>query len=59
MKPMVHAGFFLFSGRAFIDLVKVIVFGAWIWMIVKVAQNETFKLPFLGELAERSVSEQR
>jgi uncharacterized membrane protein len=28
-------------------------------MIVKVSQHETFKLPVLGDLAEKSVSEQR
>jgi uncharacterized membrane protein len=28
-------------------------------MIVKTAQDEMYKLPILGELAEKSVSEQR
>jgi uncharacterized membrane protein len=40
-------------------LLKAIVFGAWIFMIVKVSQDQEFKLPILGELAEKSVSEQR
>jgi uncharacterized membrane protein len=40
-------------------LLKAAVFGAWIFMIVKVAQTETFKLPIVGDLAEKSVSEQR
>lgn len=40
-------------------LMKVVVFGAWVFMIIKTAQDETYKLPILGELAEKSVSEQR
>jgi len=28
-------------------------------MIVKTSQDETYKLPILGDLAEKSVSEQR
>jgi len=40
-------------------LLKITVFGAWIFMIVKTRQGEDFRLPILGELADRSVSEQR
>jgi uncharacterized membrane protein len=40
-------------------LLKVAVFGAWVFMIIKTAQDEMYKLPILGELAEKSVSEQR
>jgi uncharacterized membrane protein len=40
-------------------LLKAAVFGAWIFMIIKASQDELFKLPILGELAEKSVSEQR
>jgi len=40
-------------------LLKAAVFGAWIFMLIKVAQEETFKLPIVGDLAEKSVSEQR
>jgi uncharacterized membrane protein len=35
------------------------VYAAWIFMIIKVAKDEMYKLPLLGELADRSVSEQR
>lgn len=45
--------------RAFPALLKAVVFGAWIFMMVKVSHDETFKLPIVGELAEKSVSEQR
>lgn len=40
-------------------LLKAAMFGVWIFMLVKVSQGESFRLPILGELADRSVSEQR
>lgn len=40
-------------------LLKLAVVGAWIFMIVKTAHGEMYRLPILGELADRSVSEQR
>ncbi len=32
---------------------------AWIFMIIKVSHGENYRLPILGELADRSVCEQR
>jgi uncharacterized membrane protein len=32
---------------------------AWIFMLIKTSQQEAYHLPIVGELAERSVSEQR
>ncbi len=32
---------------------------SWVFMMIKVAHNEDVKLPVLGDLAEKSVSEQR
>jgi uncharacterized membrane protein len=40
-------------------ILKGTLLGIWIFMIVKTSQNETFRLPVLGELADRSMSEQR
>jgi uncharacterized membrane protein len=40
-------------------LMKAGIFAAWVVMIVKTAQDELYKLPILGDLAEKSVSEQR
>jgi uncharacterized membrane protein len=40
-------------------LLQVVVLGAWIFMLVKVTQDQDYRLPLLGELADRSVSEQR
>lgn len=41
------------------SLLKTIVFITWILMLVKTSQNQMFRLPVLGELAEKSMSEQR
>jgi len=40
-------------------LFKMVVIGAWIFMIVKASQGERYRLPVFGELAERSLTEQR
>jgi uncharacterized membrane protein len=45
--------------KAVSSILKVGVFGAWIFMLVKTSQGENFRLPLLGELADRSVSEQK
>ena len=45
--------------RILSGLLQVCVFAAWIWMIIKTSQEQMFHLPIVGELAERSVAEQR
>ncbi len=45
--------------RAAAGFLHMIVFGAAIWMIIKTSQNEMFRLPILGDLADRLVAEQR
>jgi uncharacterized membrane protein len=45
--------------QVFSGLMKAVIFGAWIFMIIKTSHDETYKLPILGDLAEKSVSEQR
>lgn len=45
--------------RVFGAVLKLAVFATWIFMIVKVSHDQVYKLPILGDLAERSVSEQR
>ena len=40
-------------------VLKIAIFVAWIVMMIKAAHNEKYKLPFLGELAEKSVAEQK
>jgi uncharacterized membrane protein len=55
--------FAMVPGHAFrsgvTGILKALLFLAWIFMIVKTSQNETYRLPVVGELAERSLSEQR
>jgi uncharacterized membrane protein len=45
--------------RAVPGLMQLAIFGCWIFMIIKISHDVNFKLPILGELAEKSVSEQR
>jgi uncharacterized membrane protein len=47
------------STRFLSQVMQIAVFGSWIFMLVKTSQGENFRLPILGELADRSVSEQR
>jgi uncharacterized membrane protein len=49
--------FFFHTGS--VNIFKLAVFAVWIFMIVKTSQDQVYKLPVLGELAERSVAEQR
>jgi uncharacterized membrane protein len=44
--------------RLFTSILHLSVYAGWIFMIIKVAKDEMYKLPILGELADRSVSEQ-
>ena len=48
-----------FPGQVLPRLLSLAVFAAWIVMLIKVHQNEDYRLPIFGELADRSVSEQR
>lgn len=45
---------FFFGGA-----LKVIIFGCWIFMLLKASEGVRYRLPLLGELAERSVAEQK
>jgi len=42
-----------------VGILKIGIFAIWIFMIVKTSQHETYRLPLLGDLAERSLAEQR
>ena len=54
---MPHSGWR--AGGAVGGLLHLAVLVAWIWMIIKTSQEQFFSLPIIGELAERSVAEQR
>jgi uncharacterized membrane protein len=53
--------FFLPGGRvphvSFDLFLQLAIIGVWIFMLVKVSQDQTYSLPILGELAHKSVSE--
>jgi uncharacterized membrane protein len=61
LKPLMHmpGDFGPSMYRIFPALLQLAVLCAWIFMIIKAAHDEVYKLPVLGELAEKSVSEQR
>ena len=48
-----------FTGRFVRGVLKSAVFLSWLFMLVKTSQHQMFRLPIIGELAERSMSEQR
>jgi len=45
--------------RAVPEAMHLVILIAWIFMIIKVSHDENYRLPIIGELADRSVSEQR
>lgn len=47
------------STHALVNMLQAVLVLAWVWMLVKVSQHQSYKLPFLGDLAEKSVAEQR
>lgn len=42
-----------------VGVLHAAILAAWIFMLVKASRNEAYHLPIVGELAERSVAEQR
>ncbi len=59
LSPMMSGASRILLGFHAGGLLKACLIGAWIFMLVKVSQRERFKLPIIGDLAEKSVSEQR
>ena len=45
--------------RSISQILHLVVVGAWIFMLIKVSQDQDYHLPVIGDLADRSVSEQR
>ena len=41
------------------SMLTLVIYVAWIVMLIKTSQQQHFSLPIVGELAERSVAEQR
>jgi len=40
-------------------LLKLAVFGVWVFMVIKTSQDQIVRLPILADLADRSLAEQR
>ena len=59
LSPMMNGPARFLFGFHLSGMLKAVLIGAWIFMLVKVSQRERFKLPVIGDLAEKSVSEQR
>ncbi len=58
VSPAVRFGFFTYGlSRAIPQLLSLAIFVGWIIMLIKVYQDEDYRLPLLGELADRSVTE--
>ena len=57
--PLVSFGPHFGPQRAVVHLLQLVILGAWIFMLVKTSQQQFFRLPVIGEIAERSVAEQR
>jgi uncharacterized membrane protein len=55
--PSSAVGFPVF--RSISQILHLVIVGAWIFMLMKVSQDVDYRLPVLGELADRSVHEQR
>jgi uncharacterized membrane protein len=45
--------------RGVSHILQLLIVAAWIFMLVKVSQNQDYRLPILGDLADRSVHQQR
>jgi len=45
--------------HVFPEVLHLVILIAWIFMIIKVSHDEHYRLPIIGELADRSVCEQR
>jgi uncharacterized membrane protein len=59
LSPIVMIPGPFFMRHFFVGIMKLVIIGIWIFMIVRISQGQSYRLPILGELAERSVSEQR
>jgi len=59
VSPILHIGHGDGPFRAASGLLHLAVLAAWVLMLIKTSQGHHYSLPIIGELAERSVAEQR
>jgi uncharacterized membrane protein len=55
--PASNVGFPFY--RTISQLLHLVIVGAWVFMLIKVSHDQDYHLPVIGDLADRSVSEQR
>src|SRR5512135_1396212 len=55
--PVSTVGFPVY--RSISQLLHLVIVVAWIFMLMKVSHDQDYRLPVIGDLADRSVSEQR
>ena len=56
--PAARFGFLEYGlSRLVPQLLSLAIFAGWVVMLIKVYQDEDYRLPLLGELADRSVTE--
>jgi uncharacterized membrane protein len=55
--PVSNVGFPFY--RTMSQLLHLVIVGAWVFMLIKVSHDQDYHLPVIGDLADRSVSEQR
>ncbi len=58
LPTLLYAGGFPPFEHSIINLLKLAVFGCWIYVLIKAAQNQQVHLPIVGDLAARSTTEQ-
>ncbi len=56
IRPM--TSFFWYPGLPLYGILSVVLMAIWVFMIVKTSRDETYVLPIIGELAQRSSVEQ-
>jgi uncharacterized membrane protein len=59
VSPALRFGMIGMGFRPLGGLLQLLVLAAWIVMIIKVSHSEHYRLPVIGEMAERSVEEQK
>lgn len=57
LPTLLYAGYPPFE-HSIIALLKLAVFGCWLYVLIKAAQNQQVHLPIIGDLAARSTTEQ-
>jgi uncharacterized membrane protein len=58
LPTLLFAGSYPPFEHSVLSLLKLALFGCWLYVLIKAAQNQQVHLPIIGDLAARSTSEQ-